>query len=271
MKTLTMKVADLEAHPLSIELFGNLEEDRFLDLAADIERRGLQHHLETESTGRVVICGSQRLRAIRHLGWLEVQGDIHDELKTEDQIREHLILENVQRRQLTPAQMYRAGKELERIYAARAEENMRVNLRQGDKAAVPIPVKSGIGETTDQVGKKLGVSGDTFANLKTVYEKGSQEVQDQVDQGKLSITGAAKRIKAEQAPRRARKLDPDDTRAAALNWTRFDREVGKWEQFLKANSPGKYGQYEGEVWGRVEKLKAIIEAYLALKTGERAA
>ncbi len=269
MKTVTLKVADLEAHPLSIELFGNLEEDRFLDLANDIERRGLQYPPETDNQNRV-ICGSQRLRAIKHLGWVEVDGIVHDELKTEDDVRIHLILDNTQRRQLSPAQMYRAGKELERIYSARAAIRVTANLpnRNGGE---PAPKFSDTGKTEDQVGKRLGVSGETFSSLKTVYEKGSREIQDQVDQGKLSISGAAKRIKAAEGPRRTRKLAPDDTRAAALNWTRFDREVEKFEKFLKANQPSKYGQYEGEVRGRVVKLKARIDAYLAAGAGEKAA
>ncbi len=271
MKTRTLKVAGLEAHPLSLELFGNLEEDRLIDLAKDIERRGLHYPLETSADDTVVICGSQRLRAIKRLGWVEVPGIVRDELKSEDDVREWLILDNTQRRQLTPAQMYKAGKELERIFAARAAENIQANLKQGTKTAAPIDDKSAIGKTADQVGKKLGVSGDTFQNLKTVYEKGSQEIQDQVDQGKLSITGAAKKIKASEGPRRLKKLEPDDTRAMALNWTRFDREVEKWEQFLRANPPGKYGHYAEEVRSRVVKLKAKIDAYLALKTGEKAA
>ena len=270
MKMLTLKVVELEAHPLSIELFGNLEEDRFLDLANDIERRGLQYPPEVDAQNRV-ICGSQRLRAIKYLEWVEVQVILRDELKTEDDIREWLVLDNTLRRQLSPAQMYKSGKELERIYSAKAAQARTLNLptMRADKTASA--EFSALGRTEDQIGKKLGVSGDTFSALKTVYEKGSQEIQDQVDQGKLSISGAAKRIKAEEGPRRPKKLAPDDTRAAALNWTRFDREVEKFEKFLKANQPSKYGQYEGEVRGRVEKLKARIDTYLAMKAGDKAA
>ena len=59
-------VDELRLHPLSHKVFGQLPQTQFDELKADIARRGIQHPPELDAY-ELVICGSQRVRALQEL------------------------------------------------------------------------------------------------------------------------------------------------------------------------------------------------------------
>ena len=228
-------VTELQPYPLSHRVFGQLPPAQFEELKADIARRGIQH--PPEVAHGMVIAGSQRLRALKDLEVHTCTVLVHEELTTDEEIEEYLLLDNVQRRQLTPGQMYRAGKELERIEAAKAKR--RQVAGRGHQAD---PEERG--ETGCHVAEKLGTSGDTYARLKKIYEQGSVELQDQVDAGMISISAAAGKVKMRTG--QARKLPGDDRRTHALRWAKLQHQGNQLRKFLDDHTLGDLGGHRAD-------------------------
>jgi len=263
MNIIKVKVEGLEAHPLSQEIFGHLPPEQFEDLTQDIEERGLRYPLELDVYQRV-ICGSQRLRAVQRLGWETVEASICDQLVDEESIREWLIKDNILRRQLTPGQVYRAGKELERIISVKAERRALANL-QNNPAKEEI-CKSSVGSTdpvgesgrtNDIVGRELGTSPANYKRIKKIFESDDEELKQQVDQGFVSTSAAAKKVT--KPAHEAQKIPPDDNRALFLRYIRWQTGVEKFRLWLENNPPGNYGMYEEEARTELAKLKEVID------------
>ena len=111
-----MKINDLKEHPLNI-IFGDLPKNELESLKNDIEKRGLQTIIDI-TEDKTIVCGHQRVKVCKELGFQEIDVRILEGWSN-DKIREHLIKDNILRRQLTPDQIVEAGKELEKIYAGR--------------------------------------------------------------------------------------------------------------------------------------------------------
>ena len=61
-------IEQLKPHPRQTSLFSNLPDQAFKDLVEDLKVRGLQHPVEILPDG-TLICGHQRWRAAKALGW----------------------------------------------------------------------------------------------------------------------------------------------------------------------------------------------------------
>jgi ParB-like chromosome segregation protein Spo0J len=245
----------ITAHPLSLEVFGELDIMRIEDLKEDIEERGLQYPLEVDNQNRV-ICGSQRLRAITDLRWDTVPIIRQSELKTEDSIREHLLKDNVLRRQLTPGQMYKAGKELERIYGVGAEERMKdgVALRPNER-----------GDTRDRVAADLGTSASTYERTKKVFEEGSEELQHEVDTGLKSISAAAEEIRKGQEVFQGQEMPSDDGRRLTLRYGKVRRQLEKYAEYLEKNDLKEFAdepRWKDNLVYSLHDLQKIIQSKL---------
>jgi len=109
-------IKDLKPHALN-QIFDYLPEKTYEALKEDIKKRGLKIPIDI-TENKTIVCGCQRVKILNELGIKELKENQYRILKdlTEDQIKEHLIKDNILRRQLTPAQIVEAGKELEKIY-----------------------------------------------------------------------------------------------------------------------------------------------------------
>jgi ParB-like chromosome segregation protein Spo0J len=240
MHPIDAQVAPLQPHDLSDEIFGQLPEDRLEDLKKDIEERGLQYPLVVDRFNRV-ICGSQRLRAIKTLGWTTVEVLQRTDLETEEDIREYLIKDNLYRRHLTPRQEFNAARELERLYEARKQH--------------------GDGRTNDKVAKDMGTNRQRIRRLKQVFTSNHQDLIDQVDKGQLSLHAAAEEVSAR------RKISPavlpdDDRRATVLKAIRFRREVDKFQALLSRHTFDAFGSYQDQVQQQLKSLQYAIDDFL---------
>jgi len=253
-RELSLAVANLQPHPLSVRIFGHLSAAEFRDLVEDIRVRGLQHKLELDA-GHRVICGGERLRAVQSLEWTVVNVKVHDHLVDDNDIIEHLVLDNLIRRHLKPSQQYRAGKELERVESVRAQER-----RLAGKAAPA-------GEAGTAAGKaagKVGVSSATYRRLKTIYEHGSAEVQDQVDSGTVSVSKGASMVRKLRAGERRTgqvvRLEGDDSRTLMLRWAKLQFEGKRFLDFLQAHKIDEFGAHQQDA---VEYLNDLARKLLA--------
>src|SRR5262249_42402130 len=113
-ETLNVKIADLSTHPRQAEVFGDLPEEKLLELAADLERNGQKTPIEV-TPENVIICGHQRVRAAELLAWTEINAVVRDDLADEGDasVFEQLVKDNLNRRhldQLSQARCYQALK-----------------------------------------------------------------------------------------------------------------------------------------------------------------
>lgn len=189
-----MEINKLKTHPLN-RIFGDLPKQEFDALKKDIELRGVQTRIDI-SEGNVIVCGHQRVKACKELKIREIKVRI---LKnwTEDKIREHLIKDNVLRRQLNEQQLAASGKELERIYEGR---------HGGDRAKAPI---GAVGKTTELVAKELSISGRSYERIKKVSEmavddKGIKELWN----GGKKASAILRDHKIQEQVKEIRKLKP---------------------------------------------------------------
>lgn len=262
MRLTSINPASLTPHPLSDEIFGQMGDDQLEDLKKDIAERGLQNPLELDSQQRV-ICGSQRLRAIKALGLLTVEVIIRDELVTEENIRVHVIKDNTLRRQLNPGQMYRAGIELERIYRVQAEKRQLAGLRQGAVKPERSPLGSNDpngehGGVAEKVAKEVGTSREGYKRLKKVMESGEQDLIDKVEKGQMAISAAVQQVKARKPAFKAQALTRDDPRSQLMAVTKFRQDVERFSRWVEARPPSTFGVYASDAAKVLQELVQVV-------------
>ena len=142
-----VQINQLKPHPFN-KIFGDLPKKEFDSLKNDIKNRGVQTIVDI-TKDNIIVCGHQRIRALKELGINEVEVKILD--WSEDRIKEHLIKDNILRRQLNEFQIVEASKELEKIYEGR--QGLRTDLNIGTNDP-----KLQEGRTRDLVAKDFGIS-----------------------------------------------------------------------------------------------------------------
>ena len=159
----------LQPHPSQAAVFNDLDDEAIKALAADMEANGLIHAVEVLPDGTIV-CGHQRVRAAKLLGWEEIRCWIREDLekKGKHAVEVRLIEDNLNRRQLGPlakARAYRRLKELK-------------------------PGSRGDGDLRDRLGKQLGCSGRTLDRLERLLDT-PMEVQEAFDRRQISMAQAS--------------------------------------------------------------------------------
>jgi len=249
-------VAQLEPHPASERIFGHLGPDEFEDLKSDIQKRGLRHPIELDSKDRVV-CGGERLRAIRELGWKHATVLIHDHLVLEEDSLEELVLDNLIRRHLLPSQMYRAGVELEKIEAVRASKRL-----EAGRGHVADPDEKGA--AVDHVARKLGTSSRTFERLRTIWEHGSVELQEQVDKREVSVSKAAtmaRKLRGGKRTGRAEKLPGSDFRTVMLRVAKLRYESERLTKYVQAHTLVDFLRHEQDAIRIVDATIVVLQKF----------
>lgn len=171
-----MQISQLIPHPLSETLFGEMSDEEYDDFKMDIKVRGVRNPLHVDKMNRV-ICGSQRLRALKELDIEEIEVIVWDDLDGEA-IDEHLIQDNLKRRHLTPGQIYKCGKALEEIYFRN-------------------PTGTGV---RTRVAESLDLSETTYWRIKTVMESGDKKLAKRLADGEVAPGTALKHLRLRERP-----------------------------------------------------------------------
>lgn len=183
-------VCDLHEHPEQPDLIGDVSEGELSDLVESIRQNGLQHPIEILPDGTVV-AGHQRLRAVKILGWTEVDVVVRDDLAQagEDAVVMYLIEDNLHRRQMDP------------LAIARAYRYLKVIERDRDYAELSYDDRRDI---RDRIAARLGghYSGRTLDRYEQVLDM-PRAVQDAVIAKQLPLTLAVKITKLRQAHKQA--------------------------------------------------------------------
>jgi DNA modification methylase/ParB-like chromosome segregation protein Spo0J len=207
----------LRPHPQA-GLVPPLSDEEAQALRDDIERRGIQVPLCATPEG-VVLCGHHRLRLALELGLRGVPVIRRDGLSPAAQV-EHMVLDNVHRRHMTPSQraaLLTAPRIAEALGKALAEDARRRRIegnrlggasKSKSRAALPVTSATRVRDVLGQVG---GVSGrlidyarEAWAHApdrtRALVEGRSKETVSQIAQdARIEARKAAQRAKA---PRR---------------------------------------------------------------------
>lgn len=176
-----VNVSDLKNHPLN-SVFGDLSSVEYDSLKKDIKIRGVMATIDI-TEGNVIVCGHQRIRACRDLGIGKVEARVLTGWD-DDRVNEHLIKDNILRRQLTCHQVVVAGRELEKIYQGRQGGDRKSDNYQGGQMST-----LNEGTTRDLVAKDFSISGRTYERYKkaeeVVEELEEPRLKEQWKQGKV--------------------------------------------------------------------------------------
>jgi ParB-like chromosome segregation protein Spo0J len=131
------QISDLRPHPRQAAFFSDLTDADLAILVDDIRRNGLRNRIVILADGTIV-CGHQRVRAAKLLGWSEIEAVILD--STDDAENERLMIEdNLSRRHLGPVSLARIFK----------------SLRQLDNGPVG---ESAVGDLRDRIAMKIAAN-----------------------------------------------------------------------------------------------------------------
>src|SRR5215470_16573551 len=92
-------LAELKPHPRQQEVFADLPEEQLEQLAADMKLNGQLVPIEV-LPGGTIICGHQRVKSARKLGWTTVRAISRDDLAAQGEaaVCDRLVRDNLNRR-----------------------------------------------------------------------------------------------------------------------------------------------------------------------------
>ena len=174
--------------------FGNITE-----LAEDIKQNGLINPpvVIAESDGTfTLLAGERRLRAMRSLGYKQVEvrtwGSLTDEQKLNIEISENEV-----RKDFSKSERIEYARRLEKIETLKAKERMAVNAKDGTQNFAEVKK----GETAQIVAEKLGIGNkETYRQEKYIVDNADSLTPEDFadwDEGKLSTNKAYLKIKAQ--------------------------------------------------------------------------
>jgi hypothetical protein len=244
-----VRLTELTPHPLSDELFGQMTDDEFESLKADISTRGVMHPIEVDDAHRV-ICGSQRLRALREIDPSQTISVIVRPFDSEENIQVHLIKDNLLKRTLSPMQLFRAGERLELIYKAQASKN-----QESGRRGVKIPQNQKL-KVRDKVAASLNTSSTTYWRLGQIMKSGNPELIEKVDSGQLSISKASEQLSFRAKPiKEQRQKD-------VVEFLRFNRHLNRFFKYLQTHQPESFNSYRRQAQDSLKTLKTRIDLML---------
>jgi len=174
-----IKISILKKHSYNGSVFEDLEGQEFENLKNDIKERGLQIPVDITSDN-IILCGHQRIKALKQLGFTELQDKdyrIRKDLDTDYKQKIHLISDNIRRRQLDDIEKVRVGEELEKIERIEAKKRMSMGKEK-------LPYPEDIGQTRDKVAGKLGWSGKTYETKKEIIRLADEDEIKKIHQTK---------------------------------------------------------------------------------------
>jgi ParB-like chromosome segregation protein Spo0J len=256
-----LKVADLDPHPRQSELFGNLPDDEFEALVADIKAHNVETPIIVMANRDTVVCGYQRRRAAEQAGLETVPCLVREDLTDSESadVLGLLIRDNIMRRHLRPMQKARLAKQLAALEIERRADE------PGDRP-------QGTELVRDAVGRVLGITGreaDRYRNIASTPEP----VQQAFNGGLLTVKQAAKVAKLDTKAKKriARQVkavmaDKSSSRAKKRQLAEIVPKEGP-----KTERKRKIAEAEPSPLQAVEGLLAAIEPHYEIVIGKMAA
>lgn len=171
-----------------------MEPELFDQLKSDIEVNGIHDPLlyfELKDGQKLIIEGHTRLKVAKELGLTGKslpKEKIKETFKSLNDIKLWMLMHQFQRRNLSAPQKLRLAMAHKDTIEAKAKENL-------SKAGKKIRVNQKF-DTAQEIANMAGISRETAKRYMRVYEKGDNELLDELDSGKVSIFNASYRVKS---------------------------------------------------------------------------
>lgn len=162
-----------------------LTEEEFAGLEALCLKYGIQDSLKTWRG--ILIDGHNRYEIAQKHGLKFKTEEM--EFESRDDVKEWIIDNQLDRRNLDKWQRFDLVKKREEIEAKKAKE------RQGTRTDLNIVEKFPQSKTRDAMGEKVGVSGKTYDKMKAIDESDNEEVKKAVRNKEISIDKAYREVK----------------------------------------------------------------------------
>jgi len=177
----------IERHPVA-DLFPMMSDECFQNLKADILAHGQREDI-TVWKGQLV-DGRHRLRACAELG---IEPQIAELMDETDPVA-WAISHNLHRRHLSPSQLAMVADKVRGIYDKESAATKKATegrpSKNKPKANLPEDKKPAK-QSRDKAAEAVGVSGKLADAAKKVRAKGTEELQQAVESGEVSVTAAA--------------------------------------------------------------------------------
>ena len=174
-------------------IFPMMSDEEAIGLLEDIRQHGMQKPIETYE-GKI-LDGRNRYLACLKLGeGFEYEYEELDGGAISDPVA-YVLSANLHRRQLTPSQKAMVADKVRGIYDKRAKDRQKEGGRKGgqSKDRVTLPEPSKEKRSRDEAARAVGIkSGSLVDRARKVREDGVTELGKAVEDGRMSVTTAAK-------------------------------------------------------------------------------
>lgn len=186
-----MNIADININPLFENLLPPLADDEFVGLEADIvKRKKILNPILVWSNGNYIIDGHNRYKIlIAHK--MDTDNIVPMDFDTESEVMAWIVDSQFAKRNLTKSQKVILLQKVEEQVRKEAKERQiqagkefgRGQAKVTSNLTEAVTEKEKIPETAEIMAKKLGVSKNTYKDMKTIVESGSQEKIARMDKG----------------------------------------------------------------------------------------
>lgn len=180
-----MNISDIKINPMFESLLPALADEEFTGLEADIvKRRRIINPIIVWSKDSTIVDGHNRYKIlIAHK--MNTENIVSMDFDNESDVIEWIYNNQKNRRNLTKSQLVHVWSEWERQKAKEAKERQLAsqNNNRGRAVSSNLNEQNEPIRTASEVAKKIGVSENTYRDMKLVTESGSQEKIDRMNKG----------------------------------------------------------------------------------------
>ncbi|MFO0822836.1 MAG: ParB N-terminal domain-containing protein [Gemmataceae bacterium] len=251
------KLTKLKDHPEQATMFGDVPETDLKALVDNIRRNGLRHPIEILPDG-TIICGHQRVRAAKLLGWREIDVIVrHDLAKDPKAAAALFVSDNLDRRHLSPLAKARAIQHLLEIESGTRLDDLKFERKEAMKQAIAT---------------RMGLSLRSINRYLLVIAT-PPAVQTALDAGHLSLTLAGKvallpeRLQAQVASRIAAGETPRQVVTSSIDGGSNDKADAAFTRLIRCirrELPQLTGHLDGVQPGRLDRCRNDLRSAAAL-------
>jgi ParB-like chromosome segregation protein Spo0J len=180
-----------------------MDEESLGELMEDIRKHG--QRVPVELLDGEIIDGRRRATACNRLGIKPKTVDV----QVDDPVA-YVCSLNLHRRHLTPSQRAMIAKRADELIAKLKEQaKERQKRKPAGSVVATVPPQNGAGKTRDQLGKMFDVGGRLIDYAGMVVEKGVPELAKAVEEGRMSVTSAAKATELDEELQRQAAQEAD--------------------------------------------------------------
>ena len=166
-------------------IFPMMNEDEFVDLVTSIKQNGQREPIilyeDKIIDGRNRYTACKELRVEPKVEYWDEQGSLLDFVKDK----------NLNRRQLSQSQRGMIAARMKPLYEDEAKQRMTAGVKANINPGLHGDEGSIKGRSNEVVGKKFGISRGTVARASRVLNEGTEELQQAVDNGEVSVRKAS--------------------------------------------------------------------------------